>query len=99
MAKLNTSMITSIGKADARYEILERGHNRRWPLATEESADSIEFCESADDVVEALQKVVDSGRRPTVRSGGHCYEDFVANNPGGTILDVSCLGNSVPTSE
>lgn len=98
VAKLNTSMITSIGKADARYEILERGHNRRWPLTAEESADRIEFCESAEDVVEALQKIVDSGRRPTVRSGGHCYEDFVANNPGGTILDVSCLGNSVPHS-
>ena len=91
VAKLNTSMITSFGKADPRYETLERGHNLRWPLSAAEGADSIELCETADDVVEALQRIVDSGRRPTVRSGGHCYEDFVANNPGGTIVDVSFL--------
>jgi hypothetical protein len=27
--------------------------------------------------------------RPTVRSGGYCYEDFVVNNPGGAILELS----------
>jgi hypothetical protein len=39
----------------------------------------------------ALQHCVDLGVRPTIRSGGHCYEDFVVNNPGGTILDLSLL--------
>jgi len=24
-----------------------------------------------------------------VRSGGYCYEDFVVNNPGGAILELS----------
>jgi FAD/FMN-containing dehydrogenase len=32
---------------------------------------------------------VSSGLRPTIRSGGHCYQDLVANNPGDSILDLS----------
>ena len=32
--------------------------------------------------------------RPTVRSGGHCYEDFVVNNPDGALLDFSLLNAS-----
>ena len=38
-----------------------------------------------------LQRMVNEGVRPTLRSGGHCYEDFVANNPGGGIIDLSLL--------
>ena len=33
---------------------------------------------------------------PTVRSGGHCYEDFFANNPDGVILDLSMLSQTNP---
>jgi FAD/FMN-containing dehydrogenase len=49
------------------------------------------MCESSADAAATLQKVVAAGLRPTIRSGGHCYEDFVANNPGGAILDVGAL--------
>ncbi len=49
------------------------------------------LCEDANDVAEALQQIVSAGLRPTIRSGAHCYEDFVANNPGGAILDLSLL--------
>jgi len=84
-------MVTSIGKADPRYDVLEKGHNLRWPLSPAQEAEFLVFCESSEDVVAALQRIVDSGQRPTVRSGGHCYEDFVANNPGGSIVDVSLL--------
>jgi hypothetical protein len=90
-------MITSVGKADPRYSELENGHNLRWPLSAADAPDSIEFCENAEDVVSALQRIVDSGRRPTIRSGGHCYEDFVCNNPGGALLDLSLLtGDRMP---
>lgn len=34
--------------------------------------------------------------RPTVRSGGHCYEDFVYNNPDGVILDLSMFTDTLP---
>src|SRR5580704_14526678 len=53
----------------------------------------IELCETAEQAAEALQRVVNAGMRPTVRSGGHCYEDFVVNNPGGAILDLSLLNH------
>jgi FAD/FMN-containing dehydrogenase len=38
-----------------------------------------------------LQDAIHDGVRPTVRSGGHCYENFTANNPGGVLLDLSLL--------
>ena len=28
-----------------------------------------------------MQRIINAGQRPTVRSGGHCYEDFVSNYP------------------
>ena len=87
-------MAASISKQDPRYEILKRSRNLRWTSSPDEAVHSIELCESSDDVVATLQRVVDTGRRPTIRSGGHCYEDFVVNNPGGAILDLSLLTSS-----
>lgn len=84
-------MAASIQPTDSRYDTLKKSRNLRWPAAPEEAAHSIELCESQDDVVAALQRVVSAGQRPTIRSGGHCYEDFVVNNPGGCILDLSVL--------
>jgi len=87
-------MAISIGKADSRYPLLDQGHNLRWPTSASEAPDSIELCENAEDVVSVLQRTIDAGRRPTIRSGGHCYEDFTVNNPAGTIIDVSLLSAS-----
>ncbi len=87
-------MAASIGKQDPRYDTLKKSRNLRWPASPNDVAHSIELCESPEDVATALQRVVDAGRRPTIRSGGHCYEDFVVNNPGGSILDLSVLTSS-----
>ncbi len=38
---------------------------------------------------QAVQQAVDGGLRLTVRSGGHCYEDFSSGNDGGVIVDLS----------
>ncbi len=76
---------------DPRFETLNGGHNLRWPEDSHDSAGRICLCENVDDVAEALQQAVSAGQRPTVRSGSHCYEDFVVNNPGGVILDLSLL--------
>ena len=84
-------MAISIGKGDPRYNTLEKGHNLRWPASAADAPDSVELCENAEDVAAVVQRIVDAGRRPTVRSGGHCYEDFVVNNPGGSIVDLSLL--------
>ena len=91
-------MTALIGKQDPRYDTLKKSRNLRWPTSPNDAVHSIELCETSNDVVEALQRTVDAGRRPTIRSGGHCYEDFVVNNPGGSILDLSLLTSShLPT--
>ena len=84
-------MISTVTREDSRYPELRRGRNARFPHAETESVARIELCETADDVADALHRAIHSGLRPTVRSGGHCYEDFVVNNPGGVLLDVSKL--------
>src|SRR4051795_12722478 len=97
-ARMRQSMAPQITKQDPRYETLRKGRNLRWPASPNDAVQSIELCESSEDVVGALQRVVNAGRRPTIRSGGHCYEDFVVNNPGGSILDLSVLTSShLPT--
>jgi hypothetical protein len=84
-------MAVTITKQDARYKALRKSRNLRWPESEGEYASRIILCESVEDLSEALERVVHAGLRPTVRSGGHCYEDFVVNNPDGVILDLSLL--------
>jgi len=84
-------MAITITQQDPRYLTLRRSRNLRLPASEADFASRIELCESPADAAEALQRIVNAGMRPTVRSGGHCYEDFVVNNPGGAILDFSLL--------
>ena len=87
----NPSRAIKITRTDPRYAMLRRSRNLRWDANEAEAAAEIELCESAEQAAEALQRIVNAGMRPTIRSGGHCYEDFVVNNPGGAILDLSLL--------
>jgi FAD/FMN-containing dehydrogenase len=87
-------MATQITPTDPRYQMLRRSRNLRWDGNPDEAAGEIEVCETAEQAAEALQRIVNAGIRPTIRSGGHCYEDFVVNNPGGTILDLSLLNSA-----
>lgn len=87
-------MAITVTQQDARYKTLKKSRNSRWPASEADSAGSVELCENTEDVAAALQRVVSAGLRPTVRSGGHCYEDFVVNNPGGSIIDLSLLPES-----
>ncbi len=84
-------MAAPITRQDPRYNTLSKSRNLRWPVSHTDAVHSVELCETAEEAAAVLQRVVDEGRRPTVRSGGHCYEDFVVNNPGGSILDLSLL--------
>lgn len=70
---------------DPRYQTLCRGFNLRWVGKPAEIA----LCGSAGQVRDTVQRAVDSGRRITVRSGGHCYEDFAVGNEGGVIVDMA----------
>jgi len=89
--------IETVTRQDARYSTLIKSRNARWPSSATDAgaASRIELCDDAKDVAEALQRTVSAGLRPTVRSGGHCYEDFVANNPNGVILDLSLLSEAI----
>jgi FAD/FMN-containing dehydrogenase len=89
-------MAIVVSRQDPRYEALSRGHNLRWPAVDADAAARIVLCQSPNDAAEALQQIVSAGMRPTVRSGAHCYEDFVANNPNGAILDMSLLNEVGP---
>jgi FAD binding domain/Berberine and berberine like len=90
-------MSITVTRQDARYTTLQKGNNSRWPATDADTVSRIELCESPADVADALQRIVSAGLRPTVRSGGHCYEDFVCNNPDGVLLDLSLLTDSNAT--
>jgi FAD/FMN-containing dehydrogenase len=85
---VSTSSVT-VDRKDPRFDTLKRGNNIRFPATDADAPDRIILCDNAAGIADALQRVVTAGIRPTVRSGGHCYEDFVANNPHGAIIDVS----------
>jgi hypothetical protein len=71
--------------ADPRYDTMRQGFNRRWVGAPA----YIQLVNDARDVVDAVQWAHDRGLRITVRSGGHCYENFSSGNYGGVIIDLS----------
>lgn len=72
---------------DPRYPTLVRGFNLRWAGRPR----YVEVCRNTAQVLGAVQKALDEDLRLTVRSGGHCYEDFVACNDGGVIVDLSSM--------
>lgn len=84
-------MITTITRQDPRFRVLRRSRNARFPDNDAEFVSRIFLCETAEDAAGALQRAVDAGMRPTVRSSGHCYEDFVVNNPDGALIDVAMM--------
>ena len=71
---------------DPRYPTLIRGFNQRWVGHPQ----YVEVVGDARQILDVIQRCVDEGLRPTVRSGGHCYEGWVSLNDG-VILDVSSM--------
>lgn len=79
----------SVGPSDGRYADLRRGTNQRF----EGSPDAIRLVGTTGQVVKAVQEAVTAGKRIAVRSGGHCYEDFVANPDVKVVIDMSTMNN------
>lgn len=79
---------------DARYDALRRGFNQRWIA----EPDYVVVATSADDVVAAVTKFLgkpaNAARRITVRSGGHCYENFVSSADVAVTIDVSQMNRA-----
>ncbi|MFB7662876.1 FAD-binding oxidoreductase [Kitasatospora sp. NPDC056138] len=70
---------------DPRYEALVVGNNARWVGRPE----SVRLVASTEQVVRAVQEAVDGGKRISVRSGGHCYADFVFNSEVQLVIDTT----------
>ncbi|MGH3795266.1 MAG: FAD-dependent oxidoreductase [Pseudonocardiaceae bacterium] len=79
----------TIGKGDERYEALSQGFNQRWVA----HPDCIALVATTEDVVDVVSDAIRDGKRISVRSGGHCYENFVCNDDVKVIIDVSQLDN------
>ncbi|POM22967.1 putative FAD-linked oxidoreductase YvdP [Actinomadura rubteroloni] len=82
---------TVVPPGDKRYPALSRGFNQRWIAEPE----YVRLVRSPEEVrvalADALRERPRDPRRTriTVRSGGHCYEDFVCGDDVRVILDVS----------
>jgi hypothetical protein len=77
---------TTVKPGDARYIDMVRGTNPRWIGSPE----VVRVVNTTEQVVTAVQDAVTAGKRIGVRSGGHCYEDFVYNGTQ-VVLDLSEL--------
>ncbi|SMC58589.1 FAD-binding oxidoreductase [Kibdelosporangium aridum] len=75
----------AIGPDDPRYaDLAVRGQNDRFVTLPE----SFRIVKTTDQVVRVVNEAVRTGKRITVRSGGHCYENFVGEPTPGVIIDM-----------
>ncbi|GAA2658133.1 FAD-binding oxidoreductase [Streptomyces lunalinharesii] len=79
----------TVKPGDPRYQSFLRGHNTRFTGRP----DQVTVAGSAEQVAEALGRLVAAGRRVAVRSGGHCMEDFTASSDIKELIDLSQLRN------
>ncbi|WP_459182155.1 FAD-binding oxidoreductase [Streptomyces sp.] len=75
----------TVRSGDGRYADVRIGANQRFVG----SPDYVRLVGSTEQAVAAVQEAVDAGKRIAVRSGGHCYEDFVANSAVKVVIDMS----------
>ncbi|MFG3141744.1 FAD-binding oxidoreductase [Streptomyces sp. NPDC048211] len=79
--------VTAVTAADARYPDLVRGWNQRFVCAPE----TVFLPTTTDEVAEAVRRAVRDDKRLSIRSGGHCWEDFVHHPDVRIVLDMSAL--------
>ncbi|MFH8990413.1 FAD-binding oxidoreductase [Streptomyces sp. NPDC017940] len=89
VAEAGTTVATNdyitVAPNDSRFPDLVRGINQRWVA----SPDYVRLVTTTGQAVRAVQEAVSAGKRLTVRSGGHCYEDFVFNKDVQVVIDMS----------
>ncbi|MEV5327553.1 FAD-binding oxidoreductase [Nonomuraea sp. NPDC052634] len=82
--------LVRVGKPDPRYtDLVVRGMNQRFRPQPE----YFHVVTSTEQVVKAVGDAVRAGKRVTVRSGGHCYENFVGD--GAQVVIDMCEMNKV----
>jgi FAD/FMN-containing dehydrogenase len=72
---------------DARYRDMVQGSNPRWVG----SPGAVRVAGTTKQVIDAVREAVHEGKRLSVRSGGHCYEDFVFNPEVDVVIDMSVM--------
>ncbi|WP_368733159.1 FAD-binding oxidoreductase [Streptomyces alkaliphilus] len=77
----------TVTPADAQYGELVHGMNNRYVGRPE----AVHLVDDVSRVADVVQAAVTGGKRLTVRSGGHCLEDFVFNPEVQAVLDLSHL--------
>ncbi len=82
--------IELVKSSDPQFAEQAMIRNGRFPVP-EESPAQIMVCHSAEDVALAVEQTVHGGKRPTILSGGHCYENFVFDNPAGNVIAVRSM--------
>jgi Berberine and berberine like/FAD binding domain len=87
-AAMDTQAQSTIHRDDPRYPTMVRGFNQRFVG----NPAYVEVVNTAEQACQAVQRCLDSGKRPVVRSGGHCYEGW-SSLTDGAIIDISQMND------
>ncbi len=75
----------TVTSRDSRYPDLVRGLNQRWVGKPE----AVHLVSTTAQVVDVVAQAVRDGKRLSVHSGGHCFEDFVFNPSVQVVVDLA----------
>lgn len=79
----------TVTRQDARYADLVSGLNQRYQGTPE----AVRIPRSTAEVIAVVQDAADRGKRVSVRSSGHCYEDFVFHPDVEVVIDMSGMSD------
>lgn len=78
-----------VDATDTRFPSFLQGFNRRWFAG---SCEAVYVCYDANGTAAALTDAINNyGSNVRIKSGGHCYENFVCNPGTKAIIDVSAM--------
>lgn len=80
-----------ISGTDPRFPSFLQGFNQRWLAGT---CEVVYVCQTANGAALALDEAIRLyGKNVKIKSGGHCYENFVFNERTKAIIDVSAMNS------